>query len=983
MKQSIFKIIIFLIVLLLSLFTGSIIKKYDVLKLDDNNHIEMQCNGCIDKVHTSIALPHIDLKTSELAICLIAADADRAHDFYVECLGMEDKGEIQNPPANMHMYMFGYGEATLKVRVYDTDPPGRNTSLLAENGIKLVTIPVSDFDSAIIKLAEHGFTDPTIQIIDGVRTGMLADDDGNIVEILDATTAPMRNMEIGLIVPNVSEAQDFYTNILGLPEAPIIEGPAPLMNVTEYRYLANKTVVRFYSPPGTRPIPNDGVADILGFRYITFPLIKDVDITYDNMVNAGVTVVVPLTRYNLNTWLFMMRGPGGEILEFVGPKHKKSINLIDNVTLKNNCILQKKIGLAYSKIFDNKIIDIYLNNKNFIDMVFVQDYYAPKEPTGSPLSETLEALSLEPHRGRLFCSTSYVGPGGTRLDSFPNSNPKILVKDTAASSWRIDYEAGNLYARIAILKSVNFTTDGLGNPLPEPVPILVAGTGQWRSWFDQNDPDRYGVYVLSRDDNSNQWVKHKLYNNPWNPEMLNHANEVRMIFDHVDRVNGVHYVFAGSQSGRLFKGWYNASAPGFITWDTQPEIDGLPGNVLCAAEANDVQYIGIAFGSNGDNPPPPTRPIKDYGLWRRIDGDHDPVGPTSPPTTDPQWEWIYVEEWENSTVPGQSLYRGQIRGLCAIPDPKGGGYEVLGLHWDGPDCFLQIVDPINYYKVTEELDSRAFFKNEWGNSSYVITLGYNDWLPVTLSDTGEQVHFIGAWAQYPGGEFFGSEEGKSSWFLIRYADATYSIMRIWDSNNPIKSDIYSKDYDRNPAEPLIDKTYGLRGCRSIRPSPFPDEIGRVWYFCGFDLTGIGGQDVTGSHGWIYKGVINRAPNIPEIIGPTSDKPATIYEFKFLSSDLDDDNIYFNIDWGDMTNSGWIGPFSSGEEITINHTWSTRGRYTIQAKTKDVYGVESSWSTLQINMIKSIDLRHSWYNILKEIMSDFYMRNFNLKNFINY
>ena len=74
----------------------------------------------------------------------------------------------------------------------------------------------------------------------------------------------------------------------------------------------------------------------------------------------------------------------------------------------------------------------------------------------------------------------------------------------------------------------------------------------------------------------------------------------------------------------------------------------------------------------------------------------------------------------------------------------------------------------------------------------------------------------------PNGE--SNEIGKSSWYLVRYADGTYRYQRIWDEKNP-----------------LTDAQYGLRGCRSIRPSPFPEEAGRVWYFCGFDQTGPAGR----------------------------------------------------------------------------------------------------------------------------------------------
>jgi catechol 2,3-dioxygenase-like lactoylglutathione lyase family enzyme len=474
----------------------------------------------------------VQLQNPELAMALRVTDAARAHEFYVESLGMTDKGEASNPPPGMRMFLYGSGQATLKIRDSEIDPPGRDPSLLAENGLRFVTIPVADFDGALTRLTQHGFAAPAVRTEDGVRTGMATDGDGNVVEIIDAATAPSRKLEMGIIIPeaDVASAQSFYSSLLVFPGAPSVLGPSPAEDTTEYRYAANNTVLRVFAPPGERPVPDDDVGAVLGYRYITFTVAADLDLFYNELVQAGVEIVTPLSAYGTTAMLFVARGPGGAIHEFVGPPH-----------------VEQPEPTA------------------FTNMAFTADYYAPSQPTGSALSETLEALSLEPHVGRLFCSTSYAEAGGPST-----SNPKILVKDTAASPWRVDYEAGSQHVRIPILRSVEFTTDGAGNLLtdelgnPQPVSVLVAGTGQWRSWFDPEDPDQYGVYVLSRDDTTNQWVEHKLDDDPWNPPHLNHANEVRMLFDHVDQVTGVHYVFANSQNGRVYRGWYDAAAPGHV-----------------------------------------------------------------------------------------------------------------------------------------------------------------------------------------------------------------------------------------------------------------------------------------------------------------------------------------------------------------------------------------------------------------------------------
>jgi hypothetical protein len=72
-----------------------------------------------------------------------------------------------------------------------------------------------------------------------------------------------------------------------------------------------------------------------------------------------------------------------------------------------------------------------------------------------------------------------------------------------------------------------------------------------------------------------------------------------------------------------------------------------------------------------------------------------------------------------------------------------------------------------------------------------------------------------------------------------------------------------------------------------------------------------------------------------------------------TTDPDGDDVYYWIDWGDNTNSDWIGSYASGETITMSHTWSKKGTYNIKVKAKDVYGAESDWTTLQVTMPRTI------------------------------
>jgi len=91
------------------------------------------------------------------------------------------------------------------------------------------------------------------------------------------------------------------------------------------------------------------------------------------------------------------------------------------------------------------------------------------------------------------------------------------------------------------------------------------------------------------------------------------------------------------------------------------------------------------------------------------------------------------------------------------------------------------------------------------------------------------------------------------------------------------------------------------------------------------------------------------PTPPTITGPTSGNKGESHSYDFFTTDPENDDVYYFIDWGDSTNSGWIGPNTSGETIIVSHTWNIRGVYTIKAKAKDTNGWESDWATLKVRM----------------------------------
>jgi hypothetical protein len=94
---------------------------------------------------------------------------------------------------------------------------------------------------------------------------------------------------------------------------------------------------------------------------------------------------------------------------------------------------------------------------------------------------------------------------------------------------------------------------------------------------------------------------------------------------------------------------------------------------------------------------------------------------------------------------------------------------------------------------------------------------------------------------------------------------------------------------------------------------------------------------------------NVAPTEPEISGKTNIKVNTEYDYTFTTTDDNEDEIYLYVTWGDGATTDWIGPYASGEVVTLSHSWENKGDFTIQAKAKDPFDLESGWSSLEISV----------------------------------
>lgn len=154
-------------------------------------------------------------------------------------------------------------------------------------------------------------------------------------------------------------------------------------------------------------------------------------------------------------------------------------------------------------------------------------------------------------------------------------------------------------------------------------------------------------------------------------------------------------------------------------------------------------------------------------------------------------------------------------------------------------------------------------------------------------------------------------------------------------------------------------SYDLDGIIISYEWDFGDGIFGTGMYVSHQYCGCGMYNVTltvtdndGLKGNLTKSVNVVLANIPppetEIYGPVSGNVGTIYDYKFRAMFPEEITVFLFVDWGDGNDTGWIGPYSCYDFITLNHSWSRKGDYIIKAKVKD-FCREGDWATFEIKM----------------------------------
>ena len=150
------------------------------------------------------------------------------------------------------------------------------------------------------RFAAHGFPAPVFKTIDGVRSAIVADPDGEWVQLVVVPNAPNETygrLEIGIAANDLEKSRVFYRTFVGLQELPPVKDP--VLGVTKYSFRHGSTTISVWATSGPKPVNRQ----LAGIQYV----VKPVDPIWALAQQRGIPVEQPLGETLpglVTTWLF-------------------------------------------------------------------------------------------------------------------------------------------------------------------------------------------------------------------------------------------------------------------------------------------------------------------------------------------------------------------------------------------------------------------------------------------------------------------------------------------------------------------------------------------------------------------------------------------------------------------------------------------------------------------------------------------------------
>jgi len=283
------------------------------------------------------------------------------------------------------------------------------------------------------------------------------------------------------------------------------------------------------------------------------------------------------------------------------------------------------------------------------------------------------------------------------------------------------------------------------------------------------------------------------------------------------------------------------------------------------------------------------------------------------------WGKIYCFDADN----GDELWNYSIgRSEYESPAVINGKVFVNGVNWTAMDCTLYCFNSTSGEII-------------WNTTLYSSDnpIGWSS--PAVCNDSIYLLCFYSL-------RCFDINSGNLKW-SVGISDESSSSPSIAD--NKIYFGSHEKDmmYCRNAENGSLIWSYGLDG--NIMSSP---AIADGWIYAATESS-------------IYAFRDNEPPDSPLIDGPTKCKPGIDYNYTFVTTDPEEDDVWYHLCWGDKEIIYIYGPYPSGKELKLSYNWTEKGTYTITCWARDIYDAVSDASTLEVKIPRTRASSYLWFH----------------------
>jgi catechol 2,3-dioxygenase-like lactoylglutathione lyase family enzyme len=210
----------------------------------------------------STAAPYF-VETSMNVFRRFSGDGAKTLQFYGQVLGFGDVGAVGG------VSRYQVGPSQLKFTRAGANAKFTRGGIHDAAGVRLWTMWFPDEAVLTKSFADHGFPAPVFKTVDGVRSALVADPDGEWVQLVVAPDAPKETygrLEIGIAANDLEKSRAFYRTFVGLEELPAVKDP--VLGVTKYPFRNGSTTISVWATPGPKPVNQQ----LAGIQYVVRPV---------------------------------------------------------------------------------------------------------------------------------------------------------------------------------------------------------------------------------------------------------------------------------------------------------------------------------------------------------------------------------------------------------------------------------------------------------------------------------------------------------------------------------------------------------------------------------------------------------------------------------------------------------------------------------------------------------------------------------------